>query len=233
MRIGVVAVGSSGEETQKQVEISPTESIGDLYKKVAQALEKRPQDFKLTYNEKPLTDKDQKISTLGMKEGDTVYASIVAEGGALKNAIKRLMDLPSYFFKKETYEQLSHFQFSGQAQESVIIAPKSEIEWLNMEYAKILRHQPAVRAIDLRHYFFDFKASAGPYQGLPFRLHMYIVSPYDPPIIYCENPYNHPNFHYNGALCIRSPWNPFGSIWEYLERVKFVVNKPNYNSLAR
>lgn len=98
MRIGVVAVGSSGEETQKQVEISPTESIGDLYKKVAQALEKRPQDFKLTYNEKPLTDKDQKISTLGMKEGDTVYASIVAEGGALKNAIKRLMDLPSYFF---------------------------------------------------------------------------------------------------------------------------------------
>jgi ubiquitin-protein ligase len=231
----------TGEEARKQVDIAPTDTVGELYQKVAEALNKSPRDFRLTYNEKPLTDKEQKIATLGMKEGDTVYASVVAEGGGLKDAIKRMMGFPSSpsFFEYQVYpvefelrqRSLEKASFGESMQDRTTL--RSEVEWLNREYAGMLRHQPAAKAIDLRHYYFEFKATAGDFEGLVFRLHMFVNSPYDPPLVYCENPHGHPNFYPDGRLCIRTTWTPFGSLWSFLDGVKFVINQPNYHSPAR
>jgi ubiquitin-protein ligase len=224
MRIAVIAVGRSGEEARTQVDIAPTESVGDLYQRVSQALNKNIGDFNLTYKDQLLKDKSQKIASLGIKEGDTVYATILATGGGLKEAIKRMMGFPSspIFSDDVVYYRIP---LHGTL--------KSEEEWLNRELVEILIHQPAVKVIDLRHYYFEYRATQGPFTGLIFKLHIFIKSPYEPPGIYCENAYSHPNFYSSGKLCIATSWQDFGSLWEYLERVKIVINEPNYSSPAR
>jgi len=232
MRILVIAVGRSGEESRKQVEIAPTDMVEELYRRVAHALDRSPKDFNLIYNEKPLTDKNQKIVTLGIKEGDTVYASIVAEGGGFKEAIRRITDSLS-FPSFSVVETPTPIFCSSPIPEPESTQPRSEIEWLNREYANMLRYQPAATAKSLREYLFDFHVPKGRFRGRVFSLHLVIDSPYDPPRIYCYDSHVHPNFGHDGLLCIRTPWTPFGSLWEYLERVKTVIVKPNYRSPAR
>jgi len=231
MRIAVIAVGRSGEESRKQIEITPTDTVEELYRRVAHALDRSPKDFNLTFNEKPLTDKNQKIATLGIKEGDTVYASIVAEGGSFKEAIRRITDSlssPSFSVVENSPVFWSSLVSQPESTQS-----SSEIGWLNREYASMLRHQPAATAKSLREYLFDFHVPKGRFRGRVFSLHLVVVGPYDPPSVYCYNSHGHPNFGHDGLLCIRTPWAPFGSLWEYLERVKTVIVKPNYRSPAR
>ncbi|RLE65661.1 MAG: hypothetical protein DRJ38_03435 [Thermoprotei archaeon] len=228
MRIRVVAVGRSGEEAQRQVDIAPTDTVGELYQRVAEALDRSPADFSLSYKEKSLTDKNQKIASLGMKEGDTVYASVMAEGGGglreiLKKAMGSLSSQIFYFYEVNSVGN-SHFNRP---------LPKSEANWLAREYANMLRHQPAAKAIDLRNYYFEYRARSGPFTGRIFCLYIRVNSPYEPPVIYCQNPHGHPNFYPDGRLCIATPWQPFGSLFEYLERVKYVINNPCYHSPAR
>jgi len=251
MRIGVIAVGRSGEEARKQVEIAPTDTVEELYRRVAKAFDRNPRTFTLTYNEKPLTDKNQKIATLGMKEGDTVYASIVAEGGGFKETIRRItgsLSSPSFSEDETSPIELSSnqppYETLSLETSAPILSPSSirqpeptqpslEIRWLNIEYTNMRRHQPAAIARTLRWYLFDFYVPKGRFRGCVFSLHVIVDSPYDPPRIYCYNSHGHPNFYHDGLLCIRTPWTPFGSIWEYLERVKTVIARPNYRSPAR
>jgi len=224
LRIAVIAVGARGEEARRQIDVSPQDTVGDLYRMVAEVLGKELNDFTLTYKEKPLDNKDQKIATLGMKDGDTVYATIVADGGlGLLTQVKS--------FLSSIFSNSSSFNFTGKSRESP--SNPSHQKWLNIQYAGMQKHQPAARAIDLKHYYCEYRASDGPFKGEVFRLHMFVKSPYDPPLIFCENPHGHPNFGRSGRLCIRTPWQPFGSLWEYLDRVKSVIRNPNYDSPAR
>ena len=222
MRVAVIAIGRSGEEARTQVDVAPTDTVGDLYQRVSQALNKNVEDLRLTYKDQLLKDKSQKIASLGIKEGDTIYATILATGGGLKETLKRMIGLsPSPIFSSDVVYYPAYRTL------------KSEEGWLNREYVGMLRHQPAAKAIDLRHYYFEYRATQGPFRGLIFKLHIFIKSPYEPPDVYCENAYSHPNFYPNGKLCIATSWQDFGSLWEYLERVKIVINEPNYSSPAR
>jgi len=236
LRILVLAVGRSGEARQ-QVEIAPTDTVEELYRRVAKALDRNPREFNLSYGEKPLTDRNQKIASLGIKEGDTVYASIVAEGGGFKETIIRIAgSLSSPSFSVDEIHSLetdspSFPSSSLPKEESTQL--NSEIVWLNREYGNMSRHQPAAKAKSLREYLFDFQVPKGRFRGRVFSLYLVVDSPYDPPRVYSLNSHGHPNFYHNGLLCIRTPWTPFGSLWEYLERVKTVIVKPNYRSPAR
>jgi ubiquitin-protein ligase len=225
MRIGVIAVGRSGEEARRQVEIAPSDDVGELYQRVAQALGRNVGEFNLTYKDQLLNDKSQKIASLGMKEGDTVYASVIAKGG-VKEALKRMMG----FLSTPIFSEASTVYY--QITQPIQANPESTEEWLNREFVGMYIHQPAAEIVNLRYYKFEYKAAQGPFKGLIFKLHIFLKSPYDPPEIYCEDPHGHPNFYSNGRLCISTPWQAFGSVWEYLERVKAVINEPNYDSGA-
>jgi len=224
LRLAIIAVGSHGEEARRQVEVSPTDTVKDLYRAVAVALGLDTHDFKLSYRGNPLDKLGQQLSTLGIKDGDTIYATVMAEGGLglldnLKGFLSSIFSTP---VPSPSGRNFSSKYFS-----------ELEEEWLNVQFAGMLKHQPGARAVNLKHYYFEHRAQNGPFKGKVFRLHMLVHSPFDPPEIYCEDPYYHPNFYSNGKLCMKTPWEPFGSLWEYLERVKLVIETPNYDSPAR
>lgn len=225
LRLAIIAVGSHGEEARRQVEVSPTDTVKDLYRAVAEALGSSTDNFKLSYKGEPLNDMERKVSSLGIKDGDTIYATVIAEGGLglLRNAKGFL----SSIFSSVLLSPNRKYHVPRRLSES-------EEMWLNVQFAGMLKHQPAAKAIDLRHYYYEHRAKSGPFKDRVFVIHMFISSPYDPPSIYCENPHGHPNFYSNGKLCLKTPWEPFtSSLWEYLERVKLVIEEPNYDSPAR
>ena len=217
MRCRVIATGRSGAQRESQVDIAPTDTANELYNRVAQAIGSRPNDFRLTYNEKPIDADDRKVEELKLRDGGALYCAVIAEGGGFIDSIKKILNTSgsSHRAPARTFSR----RYSPSAQ-----------EWLNMQYANMLAHQPGARAINLRHYELDFRPQEDMFAGQLFHITTQITSPYNPPVIYVIPSHGHPNIHKDGRLCIVTPWQPFGAVWEYLERVKMVLTQPNYHS---
>lgn len=219
MRMRVVATGRTGAQRENQVDLAPTDTTNELYNRVAQAIGTRPNDFRLTYNEKPIDAENRKVEELGLKDGGTLYAAVIADGGAIVNAIKKILNMGG------NSHQVPTQPFSPWHSPS-----PSEKEWLVTNYTNMLIHQPAARAVNLRHYELDFRPLQGQFAGQLFHITTKIPSPYNPPQIYVRPNHGHPNIHKDGRLCIVTPWQPFGGVWEFIERVKMVLTQPNYHS---